>query len=254
VDRFATTDLPLQTIIATVGPTPLTPILTALMLLCDCLDGHRLARDAIEAAEAVPMKGQDPELTILFLARWAELACRISRPSEAEALLHHARSLLTDQTHPEIRATIHFAASVLHEVRGNQQEREKLLRQTNDELAEHSPRRKFYLWELGLLLARQGRGIEFKSEFKLLTWQTGAQFPLEQLDRLHFIDAVETGRIRIAAERMSAITAAPATHRRLYREYQQLLALMHQVGKTADCRLKTEDPEAQSKVESRKSK
>jgi len=234
VDRFATTDLPLQEVIAAVGPAPLPPILTALLLLCDCLDGRRLARDAIEAAEAVAMKGQDPELTILLLARWAELACRISRPSEAEALLHHARSLFTDQTHPEIRATIHFAASVLHEVRGNQQERERLLRQTNAELPEHSPRRKFYLWELGLLLARQGRGIEFRPEMKLLTWQTGARFPLEQLDRLHFIDAVETGRTRAAAERMSALATAPATNRRLYREYQQLLALMHRVGRTED--------------------
>jgi DNA-binding NtrC family response regulator len=243
VDRFVTTDLPLQEIIASTAAISLSKIEMALLMLCDCLDGRRLARDAIEAAENVPMKGQDPELTILLLARWAELACRISRPSEAEALLHHARTLFTEQTHPEIRASIHFATSVLYEARGNQQEREKLLRQTNDELPEHSPRRKFYLWELGLLLARQGRGIEFKQEMKLLTWQTGTRFPLEQLDRLHFIDAVETGRTRAAAERMSALATAPAANRRLFREYQQLLALMHQARpKTEDRRLKTEDP------------
>jgi len=259
VDRFVTTDLPLQEIIASTAPSPLPPILTAMVMLCDCLDGRRLARDAIGAAESVPIKGQDPELTILLLARWAELACRISRPSEAEALLHHARSLFTENTHPEVIATAHFATSVLHEVRGNQQEREKLLRQTNAGLPEHSPRRKFYLWELGLLLARQGRGIEFKDEMKLLTWQTGERFPLEQLDHLHFIDAVETGRTRVAAERMSALAAASPNTRRLFREYQQLLMLMHQYGrglprpglprpglpgKTADYRLQTTDQNA----------
>jgi len=250
VDRFVTTDLPLQEIIAGTASPPLPPILTALVMLCDCLDGRRLARDAIGAAESVPIKGQDPELTILLLARWAELACRISRPSEAETLLHHARTLFTENTHPEIRATVHFTSSVLHEVRGNQQGREKLLRQTNAELPEHSPRSKFYLWELGLLLARQGRGIEFKDEMKLLTWQTGERFPLEQLDHLHFIDAVETGRTRAAAERMSAITAASPNNRRLFREYQQLLTLMHQYGRGLPG--KTTDLEVKSKVESRK--
>ena len=257
VDRFVTTDLPLQEIIAGTASAPLPPVLAALVMLCDCLDGRRLARDAIGAAEGVPIKGQDPELTILLLARWAELACRISRPSEAEVLLHHARTLFSENTHPEIRATIHFATSVLHEVRGNQQEREKLLRQTNAELPEHSPRRKFYLWELGLLLARQGRGIEFKDEMKLLTWQTGARFPLEQLDHLHFIDAVETGRTRAAAERMSTLTASP-NNRRLFREYQQLLGLMHQAGagagKTADRRPQTTDQGGETEDDGVKSK
>lgn len=245
VDRFVTSDLSLQEIIAAVVSPPLSPILTALALLSDCLDGRRLARDAIQAAKNVPLKGQDPELTILLLVRWAELACRLSSPSEAESLLHQARSLLSERTHPDIHATIHFAMSVLAEVRGNQQEREKLLRQAAGDLQEHAPRRKFYLWELGLLLARQGRGMEFKEEMQQLTWQTNARFPLEHLDRIHFIDAVETGRLRAAAERMPAIAPtlnSPAPGRLPYREYQMLLALMHEAVEKAAVPLPKQTP------------
>jgi len=236
VDRFVTTDLALQAIIVQTAPSPPPPIQNAISLLSDCLDGRLLARDAIQAAKAIPLKGQDPELAILLLSRWAELAARLSNPSEAETLLHQARALFSEKTHPEIAATVHFSMSVLEEARGNHQEREVLLRKIAEDLPEHSPRRKFYLWELGLLLARQGRGIEFKKEMQQLTWQTSERFPLEQLDRLHFIDAVETGRIRVAAERMSTIAVAavpPASAtaaRPLFREYQQLLSLMHQYG------------------------
>jgi DNA-binding NtrC family response regulator len=264
VDRFVTTDLALQAIIAQTSPSPPPPIQNAISLLSDCLDGRLLARDAIQAAKEIPLKGQDPELAILLLSRWAELAARLSNPSEAETLLHQARALFSGKTHPEIVATVHFSMSVLEEARGNHQEREGLLRRIAADLPEHSPRRKFYLWELGLLLARQGRGIEFKMEMLQLTWQTSERFPLEQLDRLHFIDAVETGRIRAAAERMSTIAVAAvapvsaSAARALFREYQQLLSLMHHVGqgpvppptglpeKTADDRPPTADRAANS--------
>lgn len=232
IERFVMSDLPVQDIINMLEPIP-SPPLVALTMLSDCLDGRRLARDAIRAAKETPLKDQDPEITILLLARWAELSARLSNLSEAQTLLHQARALMSDGTHPEIIAAVDFSTSVLESSRGNQQERELLLKRIFSHLPETSPRRKFYLREWGLLLARQGRGIEFGKEGHQLAWETGTHFPLEMLDCLYFIDDIETGRVRSALQRAKDVKfPMPMTtpqERRMLREYAKLLECMQNV-------------------------
>jgi DNA-binding NtrC family response regulator len=232
VDRFVTTDLPIQEI-ATISGTPDSPMLRALVMMANCLDGQVLARDAMVAARGVALKGADPELTVLMLSRWAELACRFSQPTEAEAILHQIRTFLPDTPHPEIRAVFLLAQASLAEARGSHTEREQLLREILAILKEHSPRRKYYLWELGMLLAQQGRGAEFRTELNQLNWQCNARFTTDRVLLIRFINAVETGHIQDASELLPQIAtdmrASLAQRRTLYREYQALLALMHAV-------------------------
>ncbi len=230
VDRYVTTDLPIQEIVANSGSSD-TPMLRAIVMLADCLDGRALARDALAAAKAVPLKGADPELAALMLSRWAELACRFAQPSEGDALLHQVRALISDTTHPEIRAAVLHTRAALADMRGSQADREQALRDILTVVAEHSPRRKYYVWELGMLLAQQGRGAEFRMELSQLTWHCNERFTTDRVYLIQFINAIETGRIQEASELMPKMAATlppnQIQRRVLYREYQELLTLMH---------------------------
>jgi len=231
VDRYVTTDLPLHDILSR-APRPRTPLVQALIYIEECLDGRRLAKNAINAAELVPLKGNDPELLVLMLSRWAELSCRIGRPPEAEALVNRAMALVSDNVHPEIRAVASHVESVLADTTGNKVRREKILREIMAALPVHSPRRKFYVWELAMFLAQQARGIETADEIRELTWQCNEQFRLSSVQLVQFIDAVETGRVQDATRLIPQIESGPRLHRSrdvgpLYRGYRALLHLMH---------------------------
>jgi DNA-binding NtrC family response regulator len=229
VDRYVTTDLPLEEIIRNT-PTVDNPCTKALLLIAECLAGERLAKDAIAAAEAAPIQTADSETRTLLLCEWAELSCRIGRPTEARTLLHQAKAQITERTHPVIRGAAMLVESTLADTTGDQHRREELLRESLEVIGEHSARRKFYLWELALLLATQGRGNELKGQLRELTWQCNEHFPLSRLLVVQFIDAVETGHIQEASQFMTEImtsTGDERTRARAYAEHQSLLALMH---------------------------
>ncbi len=232
VDLYVTTDISLQEIFQQV-PKSVNPTAKALRRLDHCLAGQGLAREAIAAAEAVPLKGSDPELLVLMLAYWAELSCRMGRPAESDAIIHRARGLLSDQIHPEVQARLLLAESVLHDTRGNKTQRESLLREIVQRLPEHSPRRKFHLMELGQLLALQGRLRDYQAEVRELSWQCNAQLPTARLLFLQFINAVETGDLHEAARLVPQIAGAPLPRvtdpgatRVSFRDYQWLVKLM----------------------------
>lgn len=229
-DRYVTTDIPLLQILHG-APNQENPIIKALIMLRECLEGQRLAKESIETAESVPLSGADPEMRILMLSNWAELACRIKRPSEAEAILHQANNLITSKTHPEIIAAIRLAESALAETEGNRNRRENILRSLLDLIPSQSPRRKFYIWELALFLSRQGRAAELRPELKELTWQSNESLPLSRVKMVQFINAVETGKIQEASQLMPEISTNQETTDRItrvrYQEYQVLLGLMH---------------------------
>jgi len=232
VDRYVTSDLPLRDI-AESETDASSPAATALLLIEDCLGGRRLARDALQVAERVPIKGTDPELLVLTLSRWAELSCRIGRPSEARALIHRAMALVSEDTHPEIRANAILVQSILADTTGDKATRERLLRETIDLLPPHSPRRKFYVWELALFLAQQGRGVESADHIKELSWQCNDQFHIGSVFLLQFINSVETGAVRQAVRLVSQVDSPPGHHRDLsamYRGYRALLRLMNESG------------------------
>ena len=231
VEEFVTTDIPLTTILAE-SPRPRSPVVQSLLAVQECLHGRRLAREALQAAQAVPMKGSDPELLVLMLASWAELSCRIARPADAEALIHRARTLISEDTHPEVTAAVTLAESILADTTGNKDRKEKLLRSILEDVPAHSPRRKYYAWELALLMAIQGRGVDSKEQIKELTWQCNDRFPLTRVLLVQFIDAIETGRVKDAIflrPKLTPVTQAAnllAMARISYRGYEGLLRLM----------------------------
>ncbi len=231
VDLYATTDLSLGPILEQT-PATADPIALALRRLDACLAGTGVAKDAIEAAQAAPLKGRDPELVILMLGHWAELSCRVGRPSECEALLHRARALLNSETHPEVRTRILIVESILDDTRGNKSRREASLLEAVKQLPEHSPRRKFLLLDYASLLALQGRGIDCQEELRELTWQCGEQLPVSRLQLVQFVNAVETGDTQGAARLVPQIAGNPprltgtGLPRNAFRDYQCLLRLM----------------------------
>jgi DNA-binding NtrC family response regulator len=230
VDRYVTSDIPVQSLIQNTATVP-SPVADALLALEQSLEGKRLARDAIELAQGIRIKGSDPELLGLMLSSWAELSCRIGRPSEAEALVHRAKALVADDTHPEVLARIMFVESILSDTTGNKARREEILKDIITVLPPFSIRRKFYVWELAYLLAQQGRGVESEKEVKELTWQCNEQFRISRVLLVQFVNAVETGQIKEASMLMPQIEPAAAVlsnpSRIPYRGYQVILDLMH---------------------------
>jgi DNA-binding NtrC family response regulator len=229
VQQYVTTDAPLSAILNNT-PESRDPLLVSLRHLQECLDGKRLARDAVKSAQAVPIQGSDPDLMILMLSAWAELSCRIGQPASASVLVQQARSLLSDQSPPEIRAAALLAESLVADTTGNKVKREGILRDILRTLPTHSPRRRLYAWELAILLARQGRGTDSQSEMRELAWQGGDRYKLGRLLLAQFVNAMETGRMQQASQLMTQIKGAHLSPRDMiripYAGYQALLGLM----------------------------
>lgn len=230
VDQYVTTDLPISSIIQRTPQEAGLPVAVALLQLHECLHGRLLAKTAMRTAQEATIEHVDAELTILMLANWAELACRIGRPSEAEALIRRIRSIMTEDTHPAVEAACRFAESVMADVTGNKAERETILSSILAVMPPHSPRRKFYSWEMALLLSQQGRGIEAQDELKELGWQCNDRFKPSRVTIIRLIDAVETGRVVEATQFMNQLSTVTASELQVgridIRDYQRLLALM----------------------------
>ncbi|MBM4142508.1 MAG: AAA family ATPase [Lentisphaerae bacterium] len=234
VDRYVTTDAPLHDILVS-APVPRSPLVQSLLYIEECLAGRRLAKNAIDAAEQVPLKGNDPELLVLMLSRWAELSCRIGRPTEAEALVNRAASLIADGTHPVIRAVATFVESVLADTTGNKARREALLGEIIASLPAHSPRRKFYVIELAMALAQQGRGVEARDALRELAWQCNERLDIANVQLVEFVDAVETGRAREALRLMPRIEGAAQLRLRrdtlpAFVRYREILRVLQDAG------------------------
>ena len=207
VGRFATTDIPLIAILQNSPAALLSPVARALLGILECLNGKRLAMEAIQAAQQVSLQKSDPELLILMLGAWAELSCRIGRPSEAQSFLHRAQALVSEQTHPEVRAHAMMVESIVADTTGNQGLREKTVQDILDLLPAFSPRRKFYLWEKAFLLAQQGRGMDFGDTINEMTWQCNERFPLCRVQLVQFIDHVERGNVENATSQLPSIVS-----------------------------------------------
>ena len=230
VDRYVTSDHPLADILRNTAATP-TPVARATRALEDSLEGKRLARDAIRLAQVISIEDSDHELLLLMLSSWAELSCRIGRPTEAAALVHRAHGMVSEHIHPEVIARVLFVDSLLADTTGDKERQEKLLRSILRLLPPLSSRRKHYVWELALLLAHQGRGVESDKDLSELSWQSNEDFSMMRVLLVKFINAVETGQLQEAAVLFpqvdpSALSARDSV-RIPYRGYRALLDLMH---------------------------
>lgn len=102
IDRYVTTDIPILDIVIHTSSPHHHQLSKAIRMMQESLLGKRLARDAIKTAQNVPQEKSDPELMLLMLAGWAELSVRIGRLSEAETIIHRAKSIISENTHPTI--------------------------------------------------------------------------------------------------------------------------------------------------------
>ena len=75
---FIQTDRPLLDILRSIEPSS-GPIPLALLYVEECLAGKRLAREALRMAKAASIPGTNADLTMLLLARWASLSCRVGK-------------------------------------------------------------------------------------------------------------------------------------------------------------------------------
>jgi DNA-binding NtrC family response regulator len=232
VDRYVTTDLPLTDILAD-APQPRQPVAQALLLIEECLNGNRLARDVLRIAENVDIKHCDPEMLMLMLCSWAELSSRLGRINESETLLHRIRALTSPALHPAILARTLVLEAFMADCSGNLTNRENKLRAALETIPATSPRRKFIIWEICLLLARQGRGNEERNWLNEMMWQCNERLPPSAVQLVQFVNAIETGSLKEAADLMPRI-AASSPHLLFkeaasipYRGYQALLQLMH---------------------------
>lgn len=228
VDRYVTTDTSLQKILESSGGDD--PVLHALLMLQQCINGTRLAKNAIAAAQALSLDQIDPSLRLLLLSSWAELCVRIGNLSSAEMLIRQTNAQSSDSIHPEILANCLLAESLLADTKGDKGRREELLTKILGLLPSHSPRRKFYLWELTLFLAIQGRGIDGQSEIREMAWNHHDRFSLIRVRVVQVINAIETGDLKQAAQLMPEITASPNVRSEIpgvpLAGYNELLSLM----------------------------
>jgi len=227
--RYAQTDADLLRIAQTAPESETLPG-RALIQLEECLAGRRLARDAIRLAESVPMDQTDPQLLLLILGTWAEICCRIGKPADAEALVHRAGTLVTENTVPEIRAHIIRVESIIADIAGNKKRREEILKQIASVLGPRSPRYKFHLWDLIFFLAQHGRAAERQEDIRTLESMCNEHFRKERIALVKFFNALETGNAIEALQLLPQIETSPHLHRSAPQDpvvgYQALLAMM----------------------------
>ncbi len=230
IERYITSDDSIIDIVD-LNPSKYPKPAKALRKIRACLQGKILAKDAIKAAEEISANECSSELLLLILGSWLELSIRLGRLSEADAIVHRIKALLTEKTHPAIIAYTQWAEAMLIDAKGNKIECEKLLRKITNILPEHSPRHKFYIWELAMFLAQQGRLKEYKKGMKTLAWQCNNNFPPAKITFINFINAMETGNIQDASGLLPEITGnsalKPEYSRIPIHGYQALLKLMN---------------------------
>lgn len=213
-------------------PQPHPRHIRALVYLEESLERKRLAKDAIEVAESVTVEEAGADVFILILSAWAELMCTIMRPSDAEALVHRAKALVSDATLPEIFVRLMRAEAIIADTTGNKKKALSLLEEVMHILQPESPRRKFHVWEHSLFLARQGKLLDAKHQIPELIKQSNQNFPLTAVTLLQFINAVETGMLqeatRLGAEIQPNIHLLKTPIRVMYSHYYSLLKLMRE--------------------------
>lgn len=236
VQLYLTTDTPILDILRQVSPDD--AVTQALLALYECLSGKRLAKQAIELAQAVPLEESDPHLLVLMLCAWAELSSRIGRHSDAGALVHRARALLSNRSPPEIRCLVLSGEAALLDRTGNKVEAERLFRQVLGALPVSSPRRKTHALDLAWHLALQGRLRDMPDGKDGQTAGASASGPDEPGLLPRFIDAVETSHLSEARNfldslirhRLSDVTGLPAS---MLSAYHALLGFLAEMSTSA---------------------
>ena len=211
------------------APDPRGPMVEALLLMREAMDGQRSPRDAIEVIRAVSQQGADPNLTILFLGLWILLASNLpDGADEAAALVRRSKSLLTRDTPPQIRTIPLYQESLLLLNRGDRHGSERALVESMRGLTPGAPRHRSVLLNLGLFLADQGRGEELEEKLKAILQEHPGHYA-SRVALLRYANRVATGRqdglgsLRAEVEADGLVRSVNAS---LIAMYDQWLGLM----------------------------
>jgi DNA-binding NtrC family response regulator len=217
--------------ILTDAPEPRGPMVDAMLLMREALEGKRPAEEALKVVRAVPQRGADPNLTIIFLGMWSTLAPRTPGGSEESAALgRRAKSLLGRDTPPQIRTIPLYQESLQLLARGDRHGAEKALLESMRGLNVGAPRHKSVLLNLGFFLAEQGRGEELEPRLEAVLREAPEQYS-SRVALIRYANRVATGR-QDDLERLRAEVAGDSLLRTinagLIAMYDQWLTLMRE--------------------------
>ena len=159
----------------------------------ECLAGKKLAKTALQSAREMDMAAAEPSILVLTLTAWAELSSRINQKSEAQALVHRAESMISDNSPAEIRACLERARGLLAADEGYFRNAEKHFKEAINMTVKHSQRREAFILELALFKARQGL---LKDVSKLLPKELAKNAEGNRdnpWELIQFVDSVENG-------------------------------------------------------------
>lgn len=212
------------------------PLPRTLLLLEDAIRGRRSPAPGIGAAREIDITTEDTDLSVLFLCAWAHaslLACRISGDTsfvQPTAMIHRARSLVSSTTPPSVRISPDIIEAQVLAATGDHRKREDLLREALDSLAGKAARRPNVVLELAGLLSSVGRLDELEMELQLPGVEQCTIAPDITLPILHFVNAVETGRLSLATTYSETVPSLPSSpvQAGLHDRYRCLSLLMRE--------------------------
>jgi DNA-binding NtrC family response regulator len=205
------------------------PIVSAMVKLSLAFTGQGSIEEALLAAQKAPVEPADPDLLVLFYCQWAEGADRLGRTSEMTAVVGRARSLITAETPPEIRAVLIGYEADVAGARGDFATMERLQEEAEGALPPGSPRGWIAAIGRAHVLACLGRATEMEDQLEriLSAGRTSRRRGGVALVRL--IQFAETGRCGEARDQLSIIEGEPllaAFFDETVRRYRALLDLM----------------------------
>jgi DNA-binding NtrC family response regulator len=202
VRAYITTDMELAEIVAD-ADSRAEPIVEALNLLTKSIRSGVATNGAFLAATNVDVSLYDANICILFLICWAH-ACHLQasiipeKLQEAWALIHRAKSLLSEDTAKELVCYVNIIESHLVSSDGNQDKQEEILANSLKLLSKNSPRRKHIIMESAANLALAGRLKDIEPELNKIK-DFSLNFKKSWVSAVRFINFIETGNISQAA-------------------------------------------------------
>jgi DNA-binding NtrC family response regulator len=204
-------------------PEPRGTMLQTMLNIRLAMAGRFSVDDALAAAATISreeLDNTDPNLAIIFLCLWANLAYVNLRLEGLSAIMNRARVFVSSNTPCELLGNIRETESVLASATGNYVLREKLSGECIEIMA-NSPRRKMAVWDHALLLTRRGRGWEIEEDLRWLEGVCDTAFKYSRIAICRYFNAVEVGDCAEALRTTSQFNADPLIAGMFGSDYQQ---------------------------------
>jgi len=197
-------------------PEPREPIVEAMLTMAESVEGRsdvEAGYPGVDAAYAVAERAAeevcDPDLYVLFLRIWIDVAGRCRRLEDALAILRRAQSMVSEDTPAELRASLMLREGVLHGAMGNKAAREECQNRALAMLPPTSPRRRMFVFTRAMFMCQAGRRADVEEDIAWLRGQFDEVFTPARVSFLAFLACTETGRAREAKDHLGEVLADP---------------------------------------------